>query len=67
MHTSDSVDFDVVLFGEVVLELDDGADVVLKKGDCAVQNRTRHAWHNRSHQKCVVAFSVVGAQRERTT
>jgi len=34
------MDFDVVLFGEVVLELDDGADVVLKEGDCAVQNGT---------------------------
>jgi len=67
MHTSDSVDFDVVVFGEVVLELDDGAEVVLKAGDCVIQNGTRHAWHNRSNQRCVVAFSLVGAQRERTT
>jgi hypothetical protein len=67
MHTSDSVDFDVVVFGEVVLELDDGAEVVLKAGDCVIQNGTRHAWHNRSSQRCVVAFSVVGAERERTT
>jgi hypothetical protein len=67
MHTSDSVDFDVVVFGEVVLELDDGAEIVLKAGDCVIQNGTRHAWHNRSSQRCVVAFSLVGAQRERTT
>ena len=67
MHTSDSVDFDVVVFGEVVLELDDGAEVALKAGDCVIQNGTRHAWHNRSSQRCVVAFSLVGAQRERTT
>jgi len=67
MHTSDSVDFDVVIFGEIVLELDDGAEIVLKAGDCVIQNGTRHAWHNRSSQRCVVAFSLVGAQREHTT
>jgi len=35
--------------------------------DCVIQNGTRHAWHNRSSQRCVVAFSLVGAQRERTS
>jgi uncharacterized cupin superfamily protein len=61
------VDFDVVVFGEVVLELDDGAEVSLKAGDCVIQNGTRHAWHNRSSEKCVIAFSLVGADRKRTT
>ncbi len=64
MHTTDSVDFDVVVFGEVVLELDDGAEVVLKAGDCVIQNGTRHAWHNRSSDKCVIAFSLLGAERK---
>jgi mannose-6-phosphate isomerase-like protein (cupin superfamily) len=63
MHTTDSVDFDVVVFGEVVMELDDGAEVVLKAGDCVIQNGTRHAWHNRSSDVCVIAFSLVGAER----
>ena len=65
MHTTDSVDFDVVVFGEVVLELDDGAEVVLKSGDCVIQNGTRHAWHNRSSERCLIAFSLVGADRRR--
>ncbi len=64
MHTTDSVDFDVVIFGEVVLELDDGAEVVLKAGDCVIQNGTRHAWHNRSSDNCVIAFSLLGAERK---
>ena len=64
MHTTDTVDFDVVVFGEVVLELDDGTEVVLKAGDCVIQNGTRHAWHNRSSQKCMIAFSLVGADRK---
>jgi mannose-6-phosphate isomerase-like protein (cupin superfamily) len=65
MHTTDTVDFDVVLSGEVYLELDDGAEVLLKAGDCVVQNGTRHSWHNRSSQNCVVAVAIVGAKRVR--
>lgn len=64
MHTTETVDFDVVVLGEVVLELDDGAEVTLKAGDCVVQNGTRHAWHNRSSEKCVIAFSLLGAGRK---
>jgi mannose-6-phosphate isomerase-like protein (cupin superfamily) len=64
MHTTDTVDFDVVISGEVYLELDDGAEVCLKPGDCVIQNGTRHAWHNRSAEKCVIAVAIVGAERK---
>ena len=64
MHTTDTVDFDVVISGEVYLELDDGAEVLLKAGDCVIQNGTRHAWHNRSAEKCVIAVTLVGAERK---
>jgi len=37
MHTTDTVDFEIVLSGEASLELDDGATVHLKAGDCFVQ------------------------------
>ncbi len=63
MHTTDTIDFDVVLSGELYLELDDGAEVLLKAGDCVIQNGTRHAWRNRSSQNCVVAVAIVGATR----
>ena len=63
MHTTDTVDFDVVVSGEVVLELDDGREVLLKAGDCVVQNGTRHAWRNRSSENCVIAVTLVGAER----
>jgi mannose-6-phosphate isomerase-like protein (cupin superfamily) len=65
MHTTDTVDFDVVVSGEIYLELDDGAEVLLKAGDCVVQNGTRHAWHNRSSNNCVVAVTLVGAESVR--
>lgn len=61
MHTTDTVDFDVVLSGEVYLELDDGAEVHLKTGDCVIQNGTRHAWHNRSSKNCVISVALIGA------
>ncbi len=65
MHTTDTVDFDVIVSGEVYLELDDGAEVLLKAGDCVIQNGTRHAWHNRSSEKCVIsAVAIVGAERK---
>jgi len=63
MHTTDTVDFEVVLAGEIFLELDDGAEVHLKPGDCVIQNGTRHAWRNRSSEPCTFAVSIVGARR----
>ena len=63
MHTTDTVDFVVVLSGEVVLELDNGEETQLRAGDTVVQNGTRHAWHNRSDEPCVMAVALVGARR----
>ena len=63
MHTTDSIDFDVVLSGELWLELDDGAEVHLKAGDCVIMNGARHAWHNRSSQPCTLMSALVGAKR----
>lgn len=63
MHTTDTVDFDYVVSGEVYVELDDGAEVLLKAGDCVVQNGTRHRWNNRSDQPCTIVVALVGANR----
>jgi mannose-6-phosphate isomerase-like protein (cupin superfamily) len=41
MHTSDTIDYDVVVRGEMTLELDDEQRVYLKQGDCIVENGTR--------------------------
>jgi hypothetical protein len=63
MHTTQTVDYGVVLSGEIWLELDDGAKAHLKAGDCVIQNGTRHAWRNLADQECVMAFVVVGAKQ----
>lgn len=65
MHTTDTVDLDLVVSGEVWLELDDGAEVHLGVGDCVVQNGTRHAWHNRTSEPAVLFVTLLGAQRVR--
>jgi mannose-6-phosphate isomerase-like protein (cupin superfamily) len=64
MHTTPTIDFEVVLAGECVLELDDGAEVELKPGDVVVQNGTRHRWHNRSNAPCQLAVFIIGAHHE---
>jgi hypothetical protein len=63
MHTTPTVDIDVVLSGELWLELDDGSEVHLRAGDCVIQNGTRHAWHNRSDAPTTILSAIVGARR----
>ena len=63
MHTTDTVDIDVVISGEVDLELDDGETVHLRAGDCVIQNGTRHAWRNRSDVPVVLFVTLLGARR----
>lgn len=63
MHTTQTVDFDVVLSGEAWLELDEGKEVLLRAGDCVVQNGTRHAWHNRATAPCHFAVCLLGANK----
>jgi len=63
MHTTDTVDYCVILAGEVWLELDDGALTCLRAGDTVVQNGTRHAWRNLGDEPVTMAVVMVGAQR----
>jgi quercetin dioxygenase-like cupin family protein len=48
MHRTVSVDYGVVLEGEVELVLDSGEGKLLRRGDVAVQRGTMHAWRNAS-------------------
>jgi mannose-6-phosphate isomerase-like protein (cupin superfamily) len=64
MHTTDTIDYAVVLEGEAHLELDDGRVVKLQKHDVVVQNGTRHAWRNRSDKPVTIFFVLTGAARK---
>jgi len=63
MHQTASVDYGVVLDGEVWLEVDDGLQTRLTRGDTVVQIAGRHAWRNRSDRPATMAFVLTGAQR----
>ena len=63
MHTTDTIDYGVVVRGEMTLELDDGQKVHLKQGDCIVQNGTRHRWRNPLPEPCLMAFVSLGGKR----
>ncbi len=64
MHTTATIDFEVVLQGSVDLELDDGAKVTLGVGDTVVQNGTRHRWSNPGTEPAVLAVFICGAQHD---
>ena len=61
-HRTDSIDYAVVISGEIDMELDDGVVVHLKQGDVLVQRGTIHNWVNRGTAPCVVAFTLIGAR-----
>jgi quercetin dioxygenase-like cupin family protein len=59
-HRTDSIDFAVVMSGEIDMELDDEV-VHLKAGDVMVQRGTIHNWVNNSGKPCVIAFVLIDA------
>jgi mannose-6-phosphate isomerase-like protein (cupin superfamily) len=58
MHRTESVDYALILSGEITMLLDDG-EVLLKAGDVVVQCGTNHAWSNRSNAPCTIAFILI--------
>ena len=60
MHVTDTIDYAIVVSGEIWMEMDDGAEVHLKQGDVVIQNGTKHAWRPRSPAPCVMAYCMTG-------
>ncbi|ADJ62527.1 cupin domain-containing protein [Herbaspirillum seropedicae] len=63
MHRTESVDYGVVIEGEMTLVLDQG-EVALKPGSVVVQRGTNHAWANRSGRPCRMLFILVDGRYE---
>jgi quercetin dioxygenase-like cupin family protein len=59
MHRTESIDFGIVLAGEVTLVLDDGSETALHAGDVVVQRGTDHAWVNETDEPARMAFVLV--------
>jgi len=60
MHRTRSIDYAVVLEGEIDMLLDD-SEVHVRAGDVLVQHATHHAWQNRSSANCRIAFILIDA------
>jgi uncharacterized cupin superfamily protein len=63
MHKTKSVDYAIVLSGEIVAIMEDG-ETTMRAGDVLVQRATSHSWANRSDVPCMIAFVLVDARDE---
>jgi hypothetical protein len=61
MHVTASIDYALLLDGELWLELDDSETVHLFAGDIVIQQATRHGWRNYSERPATIAFFMLGA------
>ena len=58
-HVTQTIDYAVVISGEIDMELDEGREVHLKQGDVLVQRATIHNWRNRGTEPCLIAFVLI--------
>jgi hypothetical protein len=63
MHRTETIDYGIVLDGELTLVLDE-VETTIQAGDIIIQRGTNHAWANRSGKPCRVAFILVDGQFE---
>jgi mannose-6-phosphate isomerase-like protein (cupin superfamily) len=61
MHRTRTVDFAIILSGEIDMLLDD-SEIHLKPGEVVIQRGTNHAWFNRGNAPCQVAFILTDAK-----
>ncbi|MGA8154731.1 MAG: cupin domain-containing protein [Rhodoplanes sp.] len=61
MHRTHSVDYAIVLSGEIWAAMDEG-ETKMNAGDVLIQRGTNHAWANRSEAPCIVAFVLIDAK-----
>ena len=60
-HRTQTVDYDIVLSGEIDLELDGGEVLHLKSGDVVIMRGGTHTWHNKGLVPAVTAFMLIDA------
>ena len=63
MHRTETIDYGVVLEGELVLLVDEG-ETTVRAGDIVIQRGTNHGWANRSDRPCRIAFILIDGKFE---
>lgn len=58
MHRTETIDYGIVLEGELVLIMDEG-ETTVRAGDIVIQRGTNHGWSNRSDSNCRIAFILI--------
>lgn len=61
MHRTHSIDYGIVMKGEVELELEDGHRTTVREGGVIVQRGTNHLWRNTGSEPCRIAFVLIEA------
>jgi hypothetical protein len=61
MHRTHSIDYAIVLSGEIWAVMDEG-ETRMTAGDVLIQRGTNHAWANRSNAPCIIAFVLIDAR-----
>jgi hypothetical protein len=61
MHRTETIDYGIVLEGELTLLLDVG-ETIVRPGDFVIQRGTNHGWANRSNRNCRIAFILIDGQ-----
>ncbi len=65
-HTTDTIDYAIVLSGEIYMQLDE-EEVHLKAGDVIIQRSTNHNWVNRGKEACIIAFVLIATEGGKST
>lgn len=63
LHRTLSLDYAVVLSGEIVLRLDGGEEKTVRSGEFIIQQGVNHEWINRGAEPCRILFVMVGAKK----
>jgi hypothetical protein len=63
MHKTDTVDFNLVLEGEIWFQAEGSPDVLVPQGSGVLLHGTRHAWHNRTDKPVYMLSVFIGARR----
>jgi len=61
MHRTETIDYGIVLEGELTLIVDEG-ETIVRAGDIVIQRGTNHGWSNRSTKHCRIAFILIDGQ-----
>jgi len=62
MHRTKTIDYGMVLEGEIYMLVDDGEERLMKPGDICIQRGTDHAWQNRSDKPCRLMFVLIDGE-----